>query len=89
MAAPALSNDGTWLICTIRQGRGVQPLPGLSDDAMTTVISVDHIVALTDHICHDAEGTRVRTNVNILLQTGNWITAQGTRAQFAALLGIT
>jgi hypothetical protein len=73
----------------MKPGRGVQPLPGMTDPDMPVAIAVEHIVALADFISHDENGGRVLAGINLLITTGQWITIDGTRATVVALLGIT
>lgn len=92
MAKPTLSSNGKSLIGIVKQGRGIQPLPGLMDDNMRVTIPVDHIVATADHICVDPScgcdepGDRCRCNTNILLSTDRWVTIQAKHADVEKLI---
>ncbi len=87
----SISGNGN-LIGIVKQGSGMQPLPGLMDDDMTISIAVAHIVATADHICYDPDcgcdepGDRCRCHTNVMLSTGQWVTIQAKHADVAKLL---
>jgi hypothetical protein len=87
MTEPALNTQNSeWLHATLHHGRGIQPLPGLAADDTQITISVDHIVAVTDHLYSGDDGDQCCCT-NLLLATGQWITVCGEPGTFAALLG--
>lgn len=92
MAAPYLAGSGKWLICT-PIGAGGLPGTGSSLGVGTVLaVNVAQIIAITDNVDHYNEnGAPVMgAGVNLLANSiGRWVTIEGTRANIAALLGIT
>ena len=93
MAPPYLAGSGKWLICTPLNTMGTMPGTGSSLGVGTILaVNVAQIVAITDNVDrYDGNGSPVMgSGVNLLANSiGRWVTIEGTRANIAALLGIT